>query len=107
MTLLKQLQINCVLNITGYKYNSNELRLKFDYPPEITGKHIIMADEMDVKLSDHLNKALEFIHQNIDNNTTNKILIHCDAGISRSPTIVIAYLMRYHNHSLSKVPMSM
>ena len=100
MILLKQLQVNCVLNITGYDYNSNKLRFKTDYPPEFTAKHIIMADEMDVKLSDHLDEALDFIHHNIGNNTSNKILVHCEAGISRSPTIVIAYLMRYHNQSL-------
>jgi protein-tyrosine phosphatase len=100
LDLLKQLQVNCVLNLTSYEYNSNKLRFETDYPPEIISKHIIMADEMDVKLSDHLDEALSFIHHNIGNNTSNKILVHCEAGISRSPTIVIAYLMRYHNESL-------
>ncbi|CAF1289614.1 unnamed protein product [Rotaria sordida] len=100
LLLLKQLQVNYVLNLTGYKYNSNELRFTFNYPPEITAKHIIMADEMDVKLSDHLNEALDFIYHTIGNNSSNKILIHCEAGIRRSPSIVIAYLMRYHNQSL-------
>ncbi|CAF2675195.1 unnamed protein product [Rotaria sp. Silwood2] len=100
LILLKQLQVNCVLNLTSYKYNSNELRFATNYPPEITAKHIIMADEIDVKLSDHLDEALDFIHHTIGNNSLNRILIHCEAGISRSPSIVIAYLMRYYNQSL-------
>ncbi|CAF3625850.1 unnamed protein product [Rotaria sp. Silwood1] len=100
LILLKQLQVNYVLNLTGYEYNSDELRCASNYPPEITAKHIIIADEMDVKLSDYLDEALDFIHHAIGNNNSNKILIHCEAGISRSPSIIIAYLMRYHNQSL-------
>jgi len=101
LTLLKQLHINSILNLTGYKYNSNSLRYKPNYPPEITVLHIKIADEMDTKICDYFDEALCFIHNIIgNNNSSNRILVHCEAGISRSATIVIAYLMKYHHKSL-------
>ncbi len=94
------MHINHILNLTGFKLHTNELRFKFDYPPEFTILHIKIADEMDVNISDHFDEALRFISESIDNNHSNRILVHCEAGISRSSTIVIAYLMQYHHQSL-------
>ena len=100
LTLLKQLHINHILNLTGFKHHTNELRFKFDYPTEFTILHIKIADEMNVKISDHFDEALRFISDSIDKDRSNRILVHCEAGISRSSTIVIAYLMQYHHQSL-------
>jgi protein-tyrosine phosphatase len=100
LTLLKQLHINHILNLTGFKHHTNELRFQFDYPSEFTILHIKIADEMDVNISDHFDEALRFISDSIDNDHSNRILVHCEAGISRSSTIVIAYLMQYHHQSL-------
>jgi protein-tyrosine phosphatase len=44
--------------------------------------------------------SLEFILDSQKEKEKN-ILIHCAAGISRSPTIVLAYLMKYHEMNLN------
>ena len=47
-------------------------------------------------LSVHFDTAAKFIHQSRQH--TN-ILVHCMAGVSRSATLVMAYLMKYLNMS--------
>lgn len=43
-------------------------------------------------LEDYFDEASKFIHDSL--NVTNT-LVHCMAGISRSTTLLIAYLIRY------------
>ena len=52
----------------------------------------IMDSESDAKILKPLfTKILDFIHNAIMDNK--KVLVHCAAGISRSSTVVIGYLM--------------
>lgn len=39
----------------------------------------------------HFKNCCDFIDQNI---TSGNVLVHCQAGVSRSATIVIAYIMK-------------
>ena len=41
-----------------------------------------------------INKAIDFINENIK---INKVLVHCNQGISRSPTIAFLYLNKHTN----------
>lgn len=69
------------------KNSSKDFKIK-----SIQCKCINIADSSEQILSKFFDEA----HQFIDEARRNKcnILVHCFAGISRSPTIVIAYLMR-------------
>lgn len=55
-------------------------------------KRIPVNDCISQNLKDYFDEAFEFIDEAKRNNS--KVLVHCQAGVSRSPTIVIAYLMR-------------
>jgi len=71
--------------------------------PEINENNIIlknipMEDIPTVEISQYFKEAHEFIEQARVKKC--KVLVHCEGGISRSPTIVISYLMKYCNMSL-------
>ena len=58
------------------------------YPNEYKYKILYLDDSIDEDLLSWLKEAFEFIDSSKDN-----IYIHCAMGISRSPSIVIAYIM--------------
>lgn len=62
----------------GYPENFNYLRIDID-------------DLETENISQYFPLTTEFIHNALDSG--GKVLVHCIAGISRSPTIVIAYLI--------------
>ena len=88
--MLKKYNIGAVLTVaaqTGLKYSKSQIE-----------KHeIIQAHDVEsFNLSRYFERIFNFIENNIKN--TN-VLVHCFAGISRSATAVIAYLMKFHNMS--------
>lgn len=48
------------------------------------------------RITPHLQQALSFIREALYSDKRNKVLVHCWRGKSRSVTILIAYLIRYH-----------
>jgi len=101
-----------------YSPRSNPWSSKIDY------KNIPVFDLSTVDLYAVFKEAHDFIHENrvraqrqAEGKEVEKsfsftrkkkehpkggVLVHCEAGMSRSPTIVISYLVRYHNMSLSQ-----
>lgn len=63
-------------------------------------KNIPMEDVPGIEISKYFKEAHEFIEDARAKNC--KILVHCEGGISRSPTIVISYLMKYNRMTLKE-----
>lgn len=61
---------------------------------------IPVVDSTEETISTHFDSAFDFIDKALD--AKKNVLIHCSAGVSRSPTIVISYLMRKFGMSLSE-----
>ncbi|KAK7682813.1 hypothetical protein QCA50_014197 [Cerrena zonata] len=67
----------------------------------ITYLRLSLSDSPSSSISKVSDAACTFIETALKSrNGTGKVFIHCSAGISRSPTIVAAYLMKCHNLSL-------
>ena len=56
---------------------------------------VVVNDYIEDSLIPHIDKCIQFIKENKDK----KIFAHCNAGISRSPSIVIAILIKELKYS--------
>ena len=82
---IKDLGINYVLNCA--------IECKESFPPGVKYCHLKLSDSPSFRILKFLDKASEFINQAQSNNGI--ILVHCQLGISRSTTCVIAYFIKY------------
>lgn len=64
------------------------------YPPSLKIDHKVIgvADARDEDLLDHFKDCWRYVRDALDGG--GRVLIHCEQGISRSPTVLAAYLMR-------------
>jgi predicted protein tyrosine phosphatase len=88
--------VNCVNDDILEKYNIKTVLSIMSNPPELNEskyKHmkIKILDSPRVNISDHFEATHEFINNSLKEKKN--ILVHCHAGISRSATIVISYIM--------------
>ena len=75
------------------------------FPTDFIYKFMELRDIPEQNISGYFSEAHKFIDDSIRSsnnmNSNNKVLVHCHAGVSRSATIVISYLMkRFINFSL-------
>lgn len=84
--------LNCTTDCPNYHESSNAGGLSY-YKIEV-------LDTWGQSINKHFVKADEFIEK--ARTSGGKVLVHCNAGISRSATIVIAYLMKKQDWSLDR-----
>ena len=82
--------INLIINATNEMpdYNSHgieKIRIK-------------IGDMPGAKIDEHFDKVADLIEQR--RKQSKKVFVHCVAGVSRSSTLVLAYLMKYQRLSL-------
>jgi dual specificity phosphatase 12 len=75
--------ITHVLQVTQYT--------KTPFPEHYTYQVINILDRVDANIMIHFESAIKFIEEALASG--GRVLVHCMAGVSRSATIVIAYLM--------------
>ena len=85
--LLKSKNISCIL-VCG-----SELECKF--PDIYKYLKIKLNDYIEDSILPYIDECIKFIDENKDK----KIFVHCNAGVSRSPSIIIAYLIKSLNYN--------
>lgn len=83
--------ITLIINASGLESTS------YPHPDTVQVLLVPVQDQPHASLS----RYFDLVAQRIDGNHTGKTLVHCTAGRSRSPALVMAYLMRYQTMVLS------
>ncbi|CAF2403968.1 unnamed protein product [Rotaria sp. Silwood2] len=93
ISVLNQLNIQHIINVCDYPLDRIIIE-KYNV------LWINLYDELQADIKKYFDKTNEFLYNCKQKNE--KVLVHCQMGISRSSTIVLAYLMKYHHDSLFK-----
>jgi protein-tyrosine phosphatase len=92
--LLQRTGITAVVNVTPEEPNY------FQDIPEFKYIRCPVEDKPDSDISSYFDSSSDFIEEM--RNEGRIIFVHCRGGISRSPTIVISYLMKYRKFSFKQ-----
>jgi protein-tyrosine phosphatase len=105
MQHLKRLNIRCVINLafectdlTAYLLTGEGVRgFKLDAYHKFG-----FWDKSDEDIEDSVNNAIKQIMEYHDRNPQSIIYVHCKAGVSRSATVIIAFLMKHQNWTVKQ-----
>jgi predicted protein tyrosine phosphatase len=84
--ILDSKRITHIINLASNVENKFEKNIKY--------KKIVIYDWPTENLAEHFRATFEFIEAALNENGKNAVLVHCNAGVSRSASIIIAYLMQ-------------
>ncbi|XP_070610002.1 dual specificity protein phosphatase 13B-like [Erythrolamprus reginae] len=97
-SILQSLGITHILNAADGPYNINTgARYYRDLPIQYYGVQAFDDNSFDISV--FFREAADFIHKAL-NTAGGKVIVHCARGLSRSATLVLAYLMIHENLTL-------
>ncbi|UJR07260.1 hypothetical protein I4U23_011548 [Adineta vaga] len=91
LTLLNEIGVKHILNVCDVELDK-EINDNFNV------LWININDEVSINIQDYFEKTNQFLH--LCQNKGEKVLVHCQMGISRSSSIVLAYLIKYDKKNL-------
>jgi protein-tyrosine phosphatase len=97
--LLDPLNIKVVISALTEEEYEDYMIAKEDFP-EIEWHRFVIDDDENEKISQYFFDVHSIISNAISQNKN--VIVHCAAGMSRSPTLVIAYLMIENNWSFKE-----
>ena len=91
LEVLQKHNVTHILNVASHVNN--------EYPEKFTYLSLDLRDLPEFPISKAFPEALDFIDKALESQGC--VLVHCNAGISRSATIVLAHLMKAKGMSLN------
>ena len=93
MNILQKHQIKTIINI------STTIPCHFEHDKSLEYHRLPCHDSANQNILQYFDTTFEFIKQRLP---TNNILVHCQGGVSRSPSFVIGYLMKFHSKTFDE-----
>ena len=89
-----------ILHDLGITHIVDLSNLELKQAPNLTYLSVNITDTPDIKIISYFDEIFPFIQNVRDNNQ--KVLVHCNQGISRSSTVIMGYLMTYEQYTLKQ-----
>ena len=92
INVLLENNIDHVYSVISFK-SLDSLKQKYEVN-NIEHKHLAIEDDLNTNITKHLDQSVEYIEKTLEKGN---LLIHCQQGMSRSASMIIAYLIKNDN----------